>query len=91
MKCLDHLDLNGEVCPDCNLLVNEYGNTEDSFEFCAFPDCGCDGERLCMAKRGASESAVKGNVEGMWERGSDPVTRKAAFFTIGLCAERNRK
>lgn len=48
-KCLNHLDCCGCYCPECGLVVDEYGNTEDSFEFCSFPDCGCDGARLCMA------------------------------------------
>ena len=91
MTCIDHLDFTNGTCPDCKLSVDAYGNTENSFEFCAFPDCGCDGARLCMATKGASDNASKGNVEGMWSRGSDPVARKAAFFTIGLCQERKGK
>ncbi len=46
-KCLNHLDYCGEICPDCGLPVDKYGNTEYQFDFCSFPDCGCDGARLC--------------------------------------------
>lgn len=37
-------------------------------EFCVFPDCGCDGERLCMAENGSSERAIKQNVENMYKQ-----------------------
>ena len=63
--CLEHLDQCGQVCKECGLEVDEYGNTEDSFQYCSFPDCGCDGARLCMAGE-ASDAAASGNVEGMW-------------------------
>lgn len=36
-------------CLSCRLPVDGHGNTEQDFVNCAFPDCGCDGERLCMA------------------------------------------
>lgn len=65
-ECLDHLNFVNGTCEDCGLEVNTYGNTEDQFDYCAFPDCGCDGARLCDAKEGASESANDCNVEGMW-------------------------
>lgn len=48
-ECIDHLNFTEEVCPDCKLQVDAHGNTEDSFEYCCYPDCGCDGARLCMA------------------------------------------
>lgn len=64
-KCIDHLAFTNAVCEDCGLSVDAYGNTEDQFDFCSFPDCGCDGERLCMAGE-ASEYARTANVEGMW-------------------------
>lgn len=63
--CVDHLNYTGQECPGCGLEVDEYGNTEDSFEHCSFPDCGCDGARVCMAGE-ASDRALTGNVEGMW-------------------------
>lgn len=83
MNCTEHMSYAEEICPDCGLEVDKYGNTEAQFDNCCFPDCGCDGARLCMAGE-ASEHANKGNVEGMWSRGSDPKCRKAAFYTIGL-------
>lgn len=44
----------GETCAKCGLEVDDYGNTEDdflhcSFPDCSFPDCGCLEARLCMA------------------------------------------
>lgn len=63
--CIDHLNFCGETCPDCGDQVDAYGNTANQFKFCAFPDCGCDGARLCMAGE-ASERAIDDNVEGMW-------------------------
>lgn len=48
--------------------VDQYGNptSGDSLPFCCFPDCGCDGARLCQAKSGASAAAMGMN----FERGS---------------------
>ena len=89
--CVDHLNFVGQTCPDCSLPVDDYGNTEAQFAYCCFPDCGCDGSRLCMAPSGASENATRGNVEGMWRSGRDMKARKAAFFTIGLCQQREVK
>ncbi len=45
--------------------VDQYGNPLDGSEMvnCCFPDCGCDGARLCMAKNGASNSACSMNIE----------------------------
>ncbi len=50
--------------------VDKYGNpvSGDSLPFCCFPDCGCDGARLCNAKSGASSAALTLNIE----RGSKP-------------------
>ena len=65
-ECIDHLDFVGIICPDCNLEVNEYGNTEGQpIDYCQFPDCGCDGARLCMANK-PNENADQYNVEGMY-------------------------
>ena len=75
--CIDHLAFLNSDCPDCGLAVDAYGNTEDSFSFCSFPDCGCDGARLCMAGE-ASKRALSGNVEGMWS-GKTPEQRHAAM------------
>ena len=35
-QCLDHVDFANENCPDCNLPVDEYGNTEHQFDNCSF-------------------------------------------------------
>ena len=66
-KCVDHLNFTNAVCPDCGLEVSAYGNTEEYQEYCSYPDCGCDGARLCMATNEASERAGKYNVEGMYK------------------------
>jgi hypothetical protein len=75
----------GETCPHCGLEVNEYGNTEaDPCQFCQFPDCGCDGARLCQAVEGPNENSGKCNVEGMYSR-TDKAAVKARMETYGLC------
>jgi len=84
-NCIDHLNFANETCPDCNLAVDKYGNTENQFDYCSFPHCGCDGARLCMAKEGASEHACKGNVENMWNSGSKRKSREAVYYTMNLC------
>jgi hypothetical protein len=81
-KCLDHLHFAGGKCEDCGLEVNEYGNTEDQFDYCCFPNCGCDGSRLCMANNGASERALEQNVEGMWQ-GKTKKQREAVLKLAG--------
>lgn len=85
MKCVDHQEFLGKPCPDCGLDVDNYGNTEAQFENCCWPDCGCDGARLCMAPSGASERAMKGNVEGMW-MGNTTKQRRAVMNLIGEVA-----
>ena len=77
--CIDHLGCSH--CNECNLEVDQYGNTEDSFEYCSFPDCGCDGARLCMAPNGPSDHANTGNIEGMWQS-KKPEVRKAVFDLV---------
>ena len=77
-KCVDHLNFTSQTCPDCGLSVDAYGNTEAQFDFCCFPNCGCDGSRLCMADNGASERAQTSNVEGMWN-GKTNKQRRAVF------------
>ena len=64
---------------------DKYGNdvNGDHIEFCCFPDCGCDGERLCMAKHGASERALRGNVEGMYMR-KDRKAVRARMELLGM-------
>lgn len=62
---------------------DDYGNEIDGeLIYCCFPDCGCDGARLCMAKNGASDRAACGNVEGMWS-GKTKEQRAAVFKLIG--------
>lgn len=87
--CVDHLDFTGERCPDCGLDVDSYGNTEDQFDFCSFPDCGCDGARLCMAASGGSERACDENVEGMWS-GKTAAQRAAVFHLVGSIAKESK-
>lgn len=76
-ECLSHLDYAGQTCPGCEERVDPYGNTAYDLKFCSFPDCGCDGARLCMAGE-ASQRAVSGNVEGMWS-GKTIEQRKAVI------------
>jgi len=49
-------------CLHCRSEVDQYGNTEDDFRNCSFPDCGCDGARLCMA-RNPNFGAIHLNIE----------------------------
>lgn len=95
-KCINHLDYVEEICPDCGCEVDEHGNTCDRVEFCPFPDCGCDGARLCMAENGPSERSATGNVEGMWAvNGSTPEERKrqiaAGLKLVGEVAKEKKK
>ena len=89
-KCIDHLNFTGEKCPDCGLEVDDYGNTEAQLDNCCFPDCGCDGERLCMAPSGASSRARDQNVEGMWS-GKTSKQRKAVFDLVGSLHEEKKE
>ena len=45
--------------------VDDYGNPSsgDRVIYCTFPDCGCDGARLCQAEKGASERSCMLNIE----------------------------
>jgi len=49
-------------------MRDEYGNTEDEFIYCSFPDCGCPGARNCMAKNGPSDIASSLNREATGKR-----------------------
>ena len=82
IKCIDHMGFINECCPDCSLAVDNYGNTEDDFSHCSFPDCGCDGARLCMAGE-ANEKALDCNVEGMYQ-GNSKDQRIGRMILIGL-------
>lgn len=83
----------GTTCEYCNLPVDKYGNTEGDFRNCSFPDCGCDGARLCMAGT-ANHNARECNVEGMWTlKGSDQggAIVRARVKLLGICVEREAK
>jgi hypothetical protein len=58
-----HKEIAGELCDECGLDVDEHGNTEEIFHYCCFPDCGCDGARLCMAPSGANDASCCWNIE----------------------------
>ena len=78
----------GEICPHCKMEVNAYGNTEaDPCHFCQFPDCGCDGARLCQATKGPSEDSMRCNVEQMYSR-TDKAAVQGRMETYGLCISR---
>ena len=70
---------------------DSYGNPIDGDRliYCCFPDCGCDGERLCMAENGASDRALRGNVEGMYSR-SDKKARRAKMELLGMVVDDER-
>jgi hypothetical protein len=57
--CSDHAPAPDEPA------VDQYGNPIDGDRviYCCFPDCGCDGARLCQAENGASRSACWVNIE----------------------------
>lgn len=63
--------------------LDEYGNPIDGDRLihCCFPDCGCDGARLCMAENGASDKACRMNLEGMYQR-KDDAARKARIALL---------
>lgn len=72
-ECIHLPDYVGETCGGCGEMIDQYGNTPNDFNACSFPDCGCDGARLCMAGH-ASELAGKYNVENMYNS-RDPRAR----------------
>lgn len=50
------------LCPAC--IPDQYGNTErEPIKYCCFPDCGCDGARLCMAETGPNSGSMAINLE----------------------------
>lgn len=80
----------GEICPECNLQVDEFGNTEADFRNCTFPCCGCDGSRLCMAPNGPNESSSSSNIEGAYTmKGSKGEI--ARIKLLGACYDYNKK
>lgn len=53
------------TCEKCGIETDKYGNNElEPFAYCSYPDCGCDGARLCQATEGASDFSLKTNTEG---------------------------
>lgn len=62
---------------------DEFGNpiNGDRLIYCCFPNCGCDGSRLCMAENGASDRACRQNVEGMYQR-TDTEARLARWSLV---------
>ena len=56
LQC-DHCDGTGKV--------DDYGNPFSGNRIinCCFPDCGCDGARLCQAENGANRAARYMNIE----------------------------
>ena len=70
--------------------VDKYGNplSGERIINCCFPDCGCDGARLCMAENGCSRDAEQNNVEGMWGNGSNPKCAKAVFNLIARLSDK---
>lgn len=58
-------DIDSRYCADCEELYDKYGNPKDGSRLinCCFPDCGCDGYRLCKAESGPSQCACWLNVE----------------------------
>jgi len=89
-ECINHLDYSNDVCPDCGLEVDAYGNTENKFSYCSFPDCGCDGARLCMAGE-ASNAALRGNVEGMWNGNKAEQLQARRNLIISGMEDKERK
>lgn len=45
--------------------LDKYGNpvSGDRIIYCCFPDCGCDGSRLCCAENGPHSGSVALNFE----------------------------
>ena len=58
---------NRETAKELYILVNfdDYGNPKngDRIINCCFPNCGCDGARLCMSENGSSSCADSMNIE----------------------------
>jgi len=86
LKC-DHEETKGEFCPHCDQQIDAYGNDENSLIYCCFPNCGCDGSRLCSAESGASTMALALNIEGMYE--SNTPRARAAKMILTLASSVN--
>jgi hypothetical protein len=63
--------------------VDKYGNGTDDQRYCSFPDCGCDGARLCQAEEGPHSGALSLNIEHgsagikRWLERTEPHVQKA--------------
>lgn len=77
-------------CPDCyDTPIDECGICHGTgFVICSFPDCGCDGARLCQAND-PNEEALNCNVEGMWS-GNGPEQRRGRMKLYGLVLDRDK-
>lgn len=54
--------------------LDKYGNRADGngpLTNCCYPDCGCDGARVCMAKSGPNDASMAVNLE---RRSPKPLT-----------------
>jgi len=62
---LDGVDDVSAAFDEAEEELDDYGNptSGDRLINCCFPDCGCDGARLCMAEKGASGCAMSLNIE----------------------------
>jgi len=70
------------TCPHCETaLQNGFCEPCDRLINCCYPDCGCDGARLCMAENGASDFSLSSNVEAMW-RGKTREQRRGVFMLL---------
>lgn len=82
-----------------NEREDDYGNpitddgdyVDDRIIYCVFPDCGCDGERLCMAENGSSGRARKQNVEGMYQRKDPQAIRARMSLAADVMREKDQQ
>lgn len=72
-------------------VEDKHGNvtTSGRLVYCSFPDCGCDGARLCMAEKGASDKTVGGNVEGTWS-GKTKRQRRAVLKLVAEVSQEKK-
>lgn len=56
------------------MIKDRYGNDLDGdMIYCCFPDCGCDGARLCEAEEGPSVGALVLNLEKQSHEVGNPL------------------
>jgi hypothetical protein len=60
-----HMSDNRDITEPDSDGLDKYGNPIDGSRTinCCFPDCGCDGARLCQAENGANWGACAINIE----------------------------